>query len=66
MPACTYYVVYQADEVKGVFNTLDEIAERLNVKKSTVQFWLSPANRKRAKTKRSCIIEKVVLKNDEV
>ena len=43
------YAVYKGEEILGI-GTAKELAEKLNVKPKTVQFWSTPANHKRNQT----------------
>lgn len=40
------YAVYKGDEILGI-GTVSELAKQFNVKKETVRFWTSLANKKR-------------------
>lgn len=40
------YAVYKGEEILFI-GTVSEIAEQFNVKKDTVWFWASPANKRR-------------------
>lgn len=45
------YAVYKGDEIIAI-GTRKELAEKFNVKRSTVRFWSTPANIRRISNRR--------------
>lgn len=50
------YAVYEGEKFLDL-GTAEELAKRFKVKKETVWFWNSPANKRRAKKKRKIAIK---------
>ena len=48
-----------------VFGTPEEIANKLNVRKRTIWFWSSPANKKRAVRRRGESKRKIAIKIED-
>lgn len=44
------YAIYKGDEFLDL-GTVEEMAKKFNVKKETITFWASPANKRRIKNK---------------
>lgn len=44
------YAIYQGDDFLDL-GTAKEMAKKFNVKKETITFWASPANKRRVKNK---------------
>lgn len=50
------YAVYKGDEFLFM-GTIEEIAKHFNVKKETVYFWTTPAQKRRAKSRMKIAIK---------
>lgn len=55
------FVLYERDWPKGVWYSLEEAAEELGVKVSSLKFICSPAHKKRINTSKGRVMERVVL-----
>ena len=58
------YAVYKGDILLGI-GTTKELSEKFNVKRTTVRFWTTPANLKRAAKHKECKGHKIAIKIEE-